>query len=181
MQHNDGTWSHKPGSTAVTNKSIDTNVTLTNANMSTRAIEGGYNNALRYFVIGKDAVTDYPHNNGQGSSTVRTTTDFRDKAGDTITQSYTITGNWNSRFDYSGDKDFFKFTPTSSKYYTITTDRGSGYDVDGVVYDSDGNQIASDYSTNNANFSVYLTAGKAYYIGMWDAKNNIDYYILWCY
>lgn len=181
LQHSDGTWSHKPGSTAVSNISIDTSVALTNANIGAKSSEGGYDDGLRYFIIGKDAVTDYPHSDGHAAAATYSPINFTDKAGDSINQTTTISGNTTSRFDYTGDKDYFKFTPTTTRYYTISTSAGVGYDVDGIVYDSNGSGIASDSSTSNANFSVYLTSGVTYYIGMWDYQNHIDSYTLYAY
>ncbi|MFC3798908.1 hypothetical protein [Cohnella sp. GCM10012308] len=178
MQHSDGTWSHKPGQSTVRNTSFDTNEVLTNANITTKGQQGGYDDGIRFFVIGKDAVTDYPHNYGQSDTTTSTTTDFRDKAGDSITQSTYVTGSKSSRFDYAGDKDYFIFTPTSTRYHTITTSAGTGYDVDGVLYDANGNLVAADSSTSNTNFYAYLYAGQTYYIGMWDYTNHINYYTL---
>lgn len=181
LQHSDGTWSHKPGSTYIRNTSFDTNEILTNNNISTRGQQGGYDDGIRFFIIGKDAVTDYPHYYGQSSTTTYTVNDFRDIAGDSITQFTAINGNTSAKFDYPGDRDFYKFTPNSSGYYTITTSAGSGYDVDGVVYDSNGILIANDSSTSNANFYVYLNANQSYYIGIWDYKNNVEYYNLYAY
>lgn len=178
LQHSDGTWSHKPGSTQVTNKSIDTNETLTNSNISSKAGQGGYDDGIRYFLIGKDAITDYPHSNGQDSSTTSTPINFKDVAGDSITMVTSVSGSRSARFDYTGDKDYYKFTPSVSKSYIISTSLGTGYDVDGVIADSNGNTIASDFSTSNASFSIFLTAGSTYYIGFYDYQNHITDYTL---
>lgn len=180
LRHDDGKWSHKRGELPITDLSIDTETVITDSNIASKSIEGGYVNGTRYFLIGKSAVVDYPHYYGQNASTQYTQTDFRDKAGDVLTKSYKITNSWNSRFDYPDDVDFFEFTPTTSKYYTISTDRGSGYDIDGIIYDADGNIIASDFTTSNASFNIYLTSGKKIYIKINDAKKNTGYYILWC-
>jgi hypothetical protein len=126
LQHSDGTWSHKPGSTQVTNLSIDTKEPLTNSNIATKASQGGYVNGIRYFQIGKDAVTDYPHSYGHGASTTMTPTNFKDVAGDSITMVSSASGSRAARFDYTGDKDYYKFTPTDSNGYTISTSAGAG-------------------------------------------------------
>ena len=181
FRHDNGYWSHKPGSTAITDKSIDSNVTITDADILTTSAEGGYDDGTRYFLITKAAVVDFPHNYGHYSTTEYTTLDFRDKAGDEITKSYTIENSWNSRFDYHGDKDYFKFTSPTTHTYRIATDRDAGYDIDGAVFDSDGVVIDYDYSSSNADFYVDLTADETYYIYMDDYNEHTGYYILWCY
>lgn len=183
FRHSDGTWSHKPGSTPVTNLSIDTHVLITDSNILATSAEGGYNDGTRYFLTNKAAVVDFPHNYGHDPTTQYTTLDFRDKAGDSLSKSYTIQNSWNSRFDYTRDKDYFKYIPTSSGTYRITTDKntGMGYDIDGAVFDSNGNVIVSDYSTACADFFVYLYANTTYFFYMDDYNRHTGYYILWCY
>lgn len=180
LRHSDGTWSHKRGVLPITDYSIS-GVKITDANIETASREGGYDDGTRYFLITKSVVVDFPHNFGQDNSTLRTTTDFRDKAGDRIEKSFTITNSWNCRFDYPDEKDFFKFTPTSSGTYNIYTDRGAGYNVDGAVFDSNGNMLVYDTSPNNMDFDIYLTAGSTYYIGLTDIAQHTGYYVLWVY
>lgn len=181
MQHSDGTWSHKMGESQVRNTSISSGTLLTNENISTKGKENGYDDYdIRFFVITKDAVLDYPHNDGHYPTCQFTTTAFKEKAGDIINHCTQITGSKNCRFDYSGDKDYFVFTPTISKNYSISTSCGSGFDIDGEIYNMYGNRIAYDYTINNASFNVYLNAYNTYYIGIWDAKGNIADYWLWC-
>lgn len=179
MQHSNGTWSHKRGSSDITNLSIDSETTITNSNIATKAMENGYDDGFYIFIITKDAVLDYPHNYGHYDSTTYTTTNFYDKSGDTITSCTSISGDKYCRFDHSYDKDYFMFTPTMSKSYTISTSCGSGYDVDADIYDYNGDIIASDRSYSNANLTVYMLANKTYYIGIWDYNDNIDNY--WLY
>ena len=176
LQHGDGTWSHKRGTDNATTKSIDSGVQITNSNIAQKALEGGYSDALYFYTISKDSVTDYPHSNGHSSN--NTATNFLDISGDIITKCTTVTGNKSCRFDFSNDKDFYLFKPTSTKTYTIKTSLGSGFDVDGAIYDQDGNLVVVDYSTNNASFSVSLTAGRIYYIAFWDAGQHVAQYTL---
>lgn len=171
LRHSDGTWSHKRGATAITDYSIS-GVKITDANIETVSREGGYDDGTRYFLISKSVVVDFPHFYGQYSYTLFTTDDFRDKAGDVIEKSFAITNSWNCRFDYPDEKDFFKFIPTSSGTYHIYTDRGAGYNIDGAVFDSNGNMLVYDTSPNNADFDIYLTAGSTYYIGITDFNQN---------
>lgn len=181
LRHSDGTWSHKQGSDPITSLSIDTRVQITDANIATTINEGGYNDGSKYFLITKSVVVDFPHYFGHDPSTQFTTDDFRDKAGDVIEKSFTITNSWNCRFDYADEKDFFKFIPTSSGTYNIYTDRGAGYNVDGAVFDSNGNMLVYDTSPNNMDFDIYLTAGSTYYIGLTEMNQHTGYYILWVY
>lgn len=108
MQHSDGTWSHKMGSSNVSNMSLGpfNKVPLTNNNIETTAKELEYNDALKFFLISKDAIVDFPHNDGRGMTT-RTYTDFKDVAGDDIYKCTTISSTKNARFDYVGDKSCF--------------------------------------------------------------------------
>lgn len=181
LRHSDGTWSHKPGSTAISDRSLTSNVQITDSNIATVITEGGYDDGVRYYLTTKSVVVDFPHYYGQYSYTQYTTDDFRDKAGDTLEKSFTITGNWNCRFDYADEKDFFKFIPTSSGTYNIYTDRGAGYNVDGAVFDSNGNMLVYDTSPNNMDFDIYLTAGSTYYIDLTEMNQHTGYYILWVY
>ncbi|MCW3983640.1 MAG: hypothetical protein NWE96_06545 [Candidatus Bathyarchaeota archaeon] len=181
LRHSDGTWSHKPGSTAITDISLTSGVQITDSNIATTITEGGYDDGARYYLIAKSVVVDFPHFFGHDASTQYTTDDFRDKAGDVLEKSFTITNSWNCRFDYPDEKDFFKFTPTSSGTYNIYTDRGAGYNIDGAVFDNNGNMLVYDTSPNNADFDIYLTAGTTYYIGITDFNQHTGYYILWCY
>lgn len=182
LRHSDGTWSHKQGWWPITNESIDSEVTITDSNIQTTVAEGGYDDGTRYFLTDKSAVVDFPHNLGQNPTDLWTTANFRDKAGDSLSKSYTIENSWNSRFDYPGDKDYFKYVPTESGWYRIGTDRGAGWDIDGALFDSDGDTIYSDYSTSNFDYWYnYLYADTTYYIYVEDANENVGYYILWCY
>ena len=179
MRHNDGTWSHKQGFANPTNKSIDTNVALTDNNISTKALEGDYDDGVRFYLIKKSAIADYPHDICSLSSNY-TTTAFQERAGDTITKARTIySANFKSRFDYTDDNDYFAYTPTTSGNYTFTTSlTSSTYDVQMIVYDSNGSVLAIDASTGNPSINVHLTANKRYFIRVYDDNDNICIYYL---
>ena len=181
LRHSDGKWSHKPGSGSVTNLSFDSNQIITDSNIATAVTEGGYDDGVRYYLIGKSAIADYPHNNGHGNSTLYTTTSFLDRAGDTISKATTTTGSSKiARFDYAKDVDCFEFKPTVTGTYTFTTSlTSSTYDVDIVIYDNEGNVLASDYSVGNPSVAVALTANSLYYIRVTDAKDNVTQYTLY--
>lgn len=132
MQHNDGTWSHKPGSDPVTNKSITSNVVLTNANIRIRANEGVYaNGELKFFVITRPATWDYPHAHhcclDWPCSHAQSALYYLDIAGDYFqTASVIASGSKLARIDYAKDHDVYRFVPSTSKTYTITTTCSSG-------------------------------------------------------
>lgn len=181
LRHSDGTWSHKPGAGAVTNLSFDTRVTITDSNIATAVAEGGYDDGVRYYLIRKAAVVDYPHNNGSDYETLYTSTAFRDCAGDTITKAARVSGTSKlARFDYSGDVDYYEFTPTTSGSYTFTTSLSSStYDVDMAIYDDAGNVLVSDYTDGNPSITLTLTANTRYYIRVRDANNSVVSYTLY--
>jgi hypothetical protein len=182
FRHSDGTWSHKMGLYPVSNLSIVTQVPITDANILTTSAEYGYDDGTRYYLIDKSAVVDFPHFYGQDDDTLYTPIDFRDKAGDSLTKSFTIQNSWNSRFDYPGDKDFFRFTPTESGFYGIGVPYAEpGWDVDGAVYVSDGNVWHQDYSSGNYWYGFYLYAGNTYFMHMEEKNQNTGYYVMYCW
>lgn len=168
MQHNDGTWSHKPGTTAVRNYSINSSasspVYLTNSNILSLANQGYYEDgALKFFIISRDAVADHAH--GISNSTTESTLYYKDIAGDfLVTSSDIYTGTTQASFDFYQDYDYYVFTPSSSQTYTITTACGSGYDIDGYVYDYNGEQVTYSISSGQVNMSFSATGGKRYFI-----------------
>ncbi len=181
FRHSDGTWSHKIGPLPPQTTSITTGVQLTDSNIATCVTEGGYNDGVRYYLIGKSAIVDYPHDNGHGNSTLFTSMIQDDHAGEDLNKSTVITGNsFLGRFDYHGDVDSYAFIPSVSGTYTLTTSLNYGpYDTDIVVFDTNGNTIASDFSAGNANLSVNLTAGQRYFIQVSDGNICIAYYVLY--
>ena len=164
-----------------TDLSIETSVIISDSNIEDVISQGGYNDGVKYFMVGKSSVVDYFHSFGQDDNALYTYTSFDDKAGSLLTQSRTITGNTLARFDYTGDIDCYAFTPSSTGTYTITTDKGSGYDIDMVVYDTCGNVIAYDYSAINADLDVYLASGSRYFIKVYDFCDNVSSYVLICF
>ena len=185
MRHSNGTWSHKRGSLPITNRLIDTNVVLTDSNISAVAQEGGYENGLGFFLIGKDAVTDYPHDFGQGSE-LYTPARFKDKAGDSVSACTTMNGaSMAAKFDYPGDQDWYLFVPSRTATYTIgatIADSSTSRNVRGYVWDDDG-VVASNTTGAGRSlvFSLTLTAGKSYYICVYESNNTVVDYTFSCY
>lgn len=187
MQHNDGTWSHKPGSSQVTNLSLNDNVILTNENIYYKANQGAYaDGELRFFLITKSAVIDQPHTERccvyfyQCSHTTPVYFKHLDKAGDYLETSVGISaGSTNARIDFAKDHDVYYFTATQSKTYTITTTTTSSANLNCYVYDNNSpNRIGTDTNTGQVNLSVSLSAGSQYYIEIYNQSETcVDYTI----
>ena len=180
MQHSDGTWSHKPGSYPVTNKSFDDNVVLTNANIKAKANQGIYvSNALKVFVITRDAVMDYPHGvrcclNWPCNHT-QSALYHKDKAGDhLITSTNMSIGSFSpisANIDFGEDRDVFYFTIPIAKFYTIKTDyTATGLiDLNCIIYNSIGEIFVTDSSVGPVNKTYLMNAG-GYYIEIFEAN-----------
>ena len=180
MRYSDGTWSHKPGSTKVTNLSLDTHAVITDSSIATAAREGRYDDGVRYYLIKKPPIIDYVHGNGHNEDSLYTPFSFKDKAGDTLTKSATTRGAFTrGRFDFSGDVDCFAFSPAETGTYTFTTSlTPSSYDADIVIYDTYGNKLKESVSVGNPNFTMNLEAGRRYFIKIYDKNKNAAEYIL---
>ena len=169
MQHYDGTWSHKPGSLAVSNKSIDGSVYLNNSNIQNCANQGRYQNGgVRFFVITKDAVADHPHSFAANNALHLSTTLYDyEVAGDSPTPSasYVATQGY-GRLDYSTDEDFFYYVPDYSGIQTVAVYALDGVSVDVVFQDLYGNVLFADSINSPYFYPVYLTAGNRYYFGI---------------
>lgn len=177
IQHSDGTWSHKPGSTNITNRSFDDNVILTNSNIATKGKQGGYTDNIKFYLIDKTSTTDYPHGAGQNYNSYGSTFYFKDKAGDDISKAVPVTLNTlYGNLDHEKDEDYYKFTASRTGSHSIRvlgTESSVIYDIDAVVYRKDLSVIASDTSTNSyVDINVYLNSGETYYINIADWRNN---------
>lgn len=184
MQHNDGTWSHKRGSGPVTNKSIASNVTLTNANIRTRANEDAYaNGELRFFVITRPATWDYPHAYhcclDWPCSHAQSTLYYLDIAGDYFQTASTMTsGSKSARIDYAKDNDVYRFVPSTSKTYTITTTCSSGADLNCKIYDAYGSLLTQNVSVGQVDITLTLQAGKTYYFDVDNYSKTVTDYTI---
>lgn len=177
VRHSDGSWSHKQGAYPITNLSIDTGTAITDANIATIVQEGVYDDGVRYYLINKPLIADYPHRNGHGEA-LQTHTVFSDRAGDTIEKSTTISGSVQlGRFDYPTDKDYYAFTPTTSGTYSLTvliTDAyATDFDVDMMVYNAYENLLVSDLKAGKPVISMYMTAGVRYFVCIWNYGETV--------
>lgn len=172
MQHNDGSWSHKPGATAVRNYSIDSSasnpVYLTNDNIQSLANQGSYaGGELKFFIITRDAINDHPH--GIRRPSTQSTLYYKDIAGDNMFTATTISVTTKyASFDYYDDVDYYVFTPTSTQTYTLTTTCDSEYDIDGAIYDYNGNLITSITNIGQINKIFSVIGGKRYFIKIYN-------------
>lgn len=187
MQHNDGTWSHKPGLTEVTNLSIDDGVILTNENIYSKANQGVYaGNNLKFFLITKSAVIDQPHTSRccnvwpECSHVKQVTLKTLEEAGDYFETSVSISaGSTSARIDYAKDHDIYYFTATSTKTYTITTTCSSGANLNCIVYDNTTpKRIGADTDAGQVSLSVSLSAGSQYYIDIYNGDGTYTDYTL---
>lgn len=182
MQHNDGSWSHKPGQGSVTNCSISSTqsnpVYLTNDNIQQLANQGLYSGGeLKFFIITRDAVADHPH--GIANDTTQSTLYNKDIAGDFMFTSATLSvGTKQACFDYYDDVDYYAFTPSSTKTYTLSTTCSSSFDIDGMIYDCNGNKIVSATNAGQINVTFSATSGKRYFIKIYNFRHLPGEYAL---
>lgn len=172
MQHNNGTWSHKPGTNVPRNYCFCSTepVTLMNGNIAEHACEGSYSNGIvRFFYITKNAVIDYSHVSGHYPSCARTALFSTDRAGNDFQTSKnlgsvsTISGN--GVIDYCDDVDYYYFKPTSTKTYTFTSTTSSSLPITVVLYDANGSVLQTKTSnTGSVNFTYQLQSGTKYFI-----------------
>ena len=191
MQHNDGTWSHKPGSREVTNLSLEEDdedkVILTNENIYYEANQGAYENGeLKFFLITKSAVMDQPHTSHcciyfpDCLHTTQITLKSLEEAGDYLETSVSISaGSTSARIDFTEDHDVYYFTATSTKTYTITTTCSASANLNCIVYDNNNpTVIGTDTNSGQVNLSVSLSAGSQYYIEIYNENGTCVNYTL---
>lgn len=166
MQHNDGTWSHKPGEEDVTNKSITSNTLLTNNNIYYKANEGNYSGGtVKFFIITKNTIVDVPHEGGSRNSPPYRqppynnnlcTIYYKEIAGDYLETSKTLPFSGEARADHLKDHDVYCFEQATGKNYIV-----SAGNLTITVYNNDGAEIdpVSGYTNK-----YYLNGGNRYYI-----------------
>lgn len=175
MQHNDGSWSHKPGTTAVTNYSINSSannpVYLTNDNIQSLANQNYYaGGELKFFIITRDAIEDYPH--GISNTSMQSKIYYKEIAGSNFfTASKISVTTKQACFDYYNDIDYYVFEPISTKTYTLSTTCESGYNIDGDIYDYNGNLITSITNTGQINRAFNAIGRKRYFIKIYNCDH----------
>ena len=177
MQHSDGTWSHKPGSSNITNKSISSNVILTNNNIASKANEGFYENgSLKFFIITKKAIYDSlftshccykaprcpDHSINVNSVASETAGDYLE------TCRYLTVNSLNGKLDFKKDHDVFCYQMATGRNYTITAGNANI-----AVYNADGVKINPVSNTTN---TYFLNGGLTYYIDVYFDNSSVDYY-----
>jgi hypothetical protein len=179
-QHSDGTWSHKPGATEVSNLSITDRVPLTNANIASKANQGAYaNGRLTFLLVTKDSIIDYGHGD-HNSSTNEIPTYFTDIAGENLQTASNTSGYKAGYFDFKSDADFFYFNTALSGLgsYNFKIFTTSGVDIDAVIYDSAGNLVASDAALGDVNMITRLLDNSLYYIKLNNYNRTSVPYVL---
>lgn len=179
FRHSNGKWSHKPGAGAISDVSKDTQVEITDSNITTVALEGGYDDGVRFYLIGKSATIDYPHGMSSDSSYM-TPTSFTDRGGIRLEAGATISGSILGCFDYPLDVDCFVYTASTAGYYTIKAipPSGSTTTVGLTLYDTCGNVIATDTSSGTTEVHASLSSGTRYFIQLSNISGNTTSYVL---
>ena len=174
MQHNDGTWSHKSGDDPARDTAFSSTDSvpkyLNNGNIKEYVYDDYSGGVVKFFIITKDAVRDYPH--GNSNSPTQNVLYFTDMAGDNMfTASSISTGTKEACFDTNNDVDFFVINSPTTKVCTITTACESGYDIECEIYDYNGNLIISDTITGQVNKKFPVLAGKNCFIKIYNHDN----------
>lgn len=74
--------------------------------------------------------------------------------------------------------DVYKFVPSTSKTYTITTTSSSGADLDCKIYDAYGSYFAQSVAAGQVNITLTLQAGKTYYFDVYNYSNTATDYTI---
>lgn len=186
MQHNDGTWSHKPGSAEVTDLSLEPEGmkhVLTNSNIISLANSGTYaGGCLKFFVITRDAVIDHPHIvTGIPSAPTNVLAD-EDTAGDYVYHAVSANSGFETgRLDFSTDEDIYYYDVIYSGFFYvwITTDSADG--IFCGIYDGNDSLISSAYGDDMFCAEAYLSSGLRYTIRITDMGGNTSAYLLEIY
>lgn len=184
MRHSDGTWSHKQGAWAPTNHSISSDpaspVILTDNNINSMAQGSGYDDGIRYYLIGKPPIADYAHEYGHVYCN-NTNTFFNDGTGETIQKSHSFSpsgeDSWEAMIDYEDDKDFYQFTPAVSGTYSFSVgmESGDGY-MHMAVINQFGVTLKSEVNYASPTITIYLNANTTYYIKVKEDEDHIGRY-----
>lgn len=199
MQHNDGTWSHKDGDTKARNTAFSHTESnpqyLNNGNIKQYVYKNYELGMCKFFIITKDAVSDYPHD--KSNSPKQNIFYFTDMAGDNMFTSSNISiGKQEACIDTYDDVDFYVFKPTATRNYTIQTTsdrRHEEYnsqkweyytvigdinvdDLDCEIYDKNGSLVYADKRGGQINKEFNLTGGQNYFIKIYNySKNPCNY------
>ena len=188
MQHSNNTWSHKPGYAEAQTKCFGTGhtaVTLTNSNIQTHALEGGYSNGVvKFFYITKDAIIDYSHENGHYTSSVYTPLYSGDNAGNYNCASkhlgWSPTSQTSAACDYPEDYDCYSFVASQTKAYTISFSSNHSFNIVCSVYDNNQSTIVNNtvVSSNGSLTTPMLQFGQGYTLRFFAPTYNSGPYSL---
>lgn len=202
MQHNDGTWSHKNGDERARNTAFSHTESnpkyLNNGNIKQYVYNSYELGVCKFFIITKDAVSDYPHD--KSNSTKQNIFYFTDMAGDNMFTSSSLSiGEQEACIDTYNDVDFYVFKPPTTRNYTIQTTsdrRHQEYnaqiheyttfiedinldDLDCEIYDKNGNLVYTDKRLGQINKAFNLIGGQNYFIKIYNySKNPCNYTLM---
>ena len=172
MRNSDGTWSHKPGITGIQSTSETTHTAITDSNISTVGLEGGYSGGIRYYLIKKSAVIDYPHSYGHGTA-LYTAMMTSDKAGEVAKKACYMAGtSVSGRMDHDDDLDYFYFYAPSSGSFTLSCTSQTA-DMDLYFYNTDGAILSSDTAYGDATIVYSLSGGSRYFVCIRDGDGEM--------
>ena len=184
VRHSNGVWSHKGGSSPITNKALsNSNVTLTDTNIETYIHDGGYDSQPVYFLINKPFIVDYKLEADTNGYRLRSSSQYggSDYAGDVISKAQTIgVGTNKCAFDYKGDVDWYVFTaPSTSTYcFHVFAASISGYDCVLAVYSKYGHRLNMDSTGNDLTCYLSCTQGEKYFIVAAAPEDHLSLYTL---
>lgn len=120
---------------------------MTNNNIKSKAEKGSYKGGIvKFFTITKPSVIEW-RNNSYIYYTGRRYSSLVDgeRAGDYYNNSITKElGTNTARIDHAKDNDVYCFTPTITRYYTLSSTSGNSANINCIVYDAVGTHYKSD-------------------------------------
>lgn len=188
-QESNGDWSHKPGSTQVTNKEILAdgtigNTVLKNSNIISLANRGPYaKGALQFLSVTKSAAVDFPHaerccNSFPCTTHAQTAIYKNDMAGDYLKSAKNITGTiTNGKLDYMNDYDWFRFAKSGNVTYSevFLSTRSSTMVL--KVYNNSGALIKT-IKGGESGVGLQMTGQQTYYFCVYSTSKDMESYIL---
>ena len=102
----------------------------------------------------------------------------KELAGDYFKTAVTkTTGSTSARIDFAKDHDVYCFKATSTKTYTIKTSGSSESDLDCKIYDATGSLLKTNTAVGEANTTISLSAGRTYFIDIYNYKQKVTNYV----
>lgn len=176
---------------------LQTPYIFNNGNIKTYIYDRYSDGEYKFFIITKDAVSDYPHDTS--NSLRQNIFYFTDMAGDNMFTSSSLSiGEQEACIDTYNDVDFFLFKPTVTRNYTIQTtscqkrrefnsstceyitftEKIDEDNLDCEIYDKNGKSILTDTEDKQVNITYSFIAGQNYFIKIYNqSSDTCDYTI----